>query len=686
MNLMPSSVRRKTCLDQTALDLDRAENRITFNREQAAQIESRAMRLAIETEQADRQAADLTSRVSGQRESVARLREQNASLEAGLRESTEQASSDVAAQEQLERRIEELRQLAARLVEESAREQAESLQAEDAASRHTAAEEQRATALRAIESECVVLAERVQSFESAFEQSSQHAQELEAWVRASRARIVELRRAQQETSQQLESTREALSGERARRASIEQILSERAYTADAVQKLFSVNGHESAESGASGNGFRAVGLLADYAEVQEQYEAAVEQFLRDELEYVVVESFDHARAGVTLLRDEMGGRATFFVDSLSKLNLPIAESDDAELPVPAGVVARLDRLVDFRDPLGSAAKHFLARLRAAFLVESASVAERMAQEDPRSFFLTLDGTCYHGRMVSGGRQGDAGPLALKRELRQHEAEAARLAPIAQSQQLQLADLENEIEAREKELAVAMSQHVDAEKSLVSATHQRDQARSEFQRIEQQLARENHEITRLHAEAESARARAEQASRQHAAALNSRATAEAGAAEASERLAKLRHDSQVHQERIVARREELATMSERLASATAVELRMSGEIEQANQRLESLRQQHEALLFERRQNSRRPANKLASRWKICGRKNSGSITTRPHWSRNGTRPVRVPPKLMKHCAAAASRSMSFALSAAVTRSKGRATMQTVIIFARPASRN
>ncbi len=57
-------------------------------------------------------------------------------------------------------------------------------------------------------------------------------------------------------------------------------------------------------------------MLADYAEVEPQYEGAVEQFLRDELEYVVVETFDHARAGIAMLREEVGGRATFFVDSL----------------------------------------------------------------------------------------------------------------------------------------------------------------------------------------------------------------------------------------------------------------------------------------------------------------------------------------------------------------------------------
>ena len=128
-----------------------------------------------------------------------------------------------------------------------------------------------------------------------------------------------LRRAQQETGQQLEHTREELSAERARRTSIEEILSERAYTADAVQKLFNVNGERPLNVW---RGFRAVGLLADYAEVQEKYERAIEQFLREELEYVVVESFDQARRrGISLLRDEMGGRATFFVDSLNNLNL-----------------------------------------------------------------------------------------------------------------------------------------------------------------------------------------------------------------------------------------------------------------------------------------------------------------------------------------------------------------------------
>jgi chromosome segregation protein len=53
-----------------------------------------------------------------------------------------------------------------------------------------------------------------------------------------------------------------------------------------------------------------------------------------------------------------------------------------------------------------------------------------------------------------------------------------------------------------------------------------------------------------------------------------------------------------QDRVVARREELATMSERLASAQSIEKRLSEEISQAGERVDSLRQQHAALSQEK----------------------------------------------------------------------------------------
>src|SRR5262249_16685165 len=190
-------------------------------------------------------------------------------------------------------------------------------------------------------------------------------------------------------------------------------------TADYVQKPFPAN-----ERGA-GQNFRAVGVLADYAEVPEQHEGAIEQYLRDELEYVVVETYDHARAGVSLLRNEVGGRATFFVDSTK--NLRVDEYEPIiRFRAEDGVYPRMVNLVEFRDPLGPAAKQFLPRLRSAYLTDSAPVAEKLARENPQYAFVTPDGTCYQGRMVTGGRPDEAGPLGMKRELRALDAEVDTL--------------------------------------------------------------------------------------------------------------------------------------------------------------------------------------------------------------------------------------------------------------------
>src|SRR6202453_4613473 len=140
--------------------------------------------------------------------------------------------------------------------------------------------------------------------------------------------------------------------------------------------------------------------------------------------------------------------------------------------------------------------------------------------------------------------------------------------------------------------------MEAEKSLVAATHQRDQARAELRRIEQQFASERAEIARLHADAEAAQMRAADARREHALAVQSREAAEAEGAQVSGRLAQLRQDFQALQEHVVARREELATMSERLSSAESAEQHLIAELTVAGERMASLQQQHAGMLLEK----------------------------------------------------------------------------------------
>ncbi len=61
------------------------------------------------------------------------------------------------------------------------------------------------------------------------------------------------------------------------------------------------------------SGMSPVGTLADFLEVDGQYEGVVDEFLRDELNYVVVKSWDAADAGMRMLETDVAGRATFLV-------------------------------------------------------------------------------------------------------------------------------------------------------------------------------------------------------------------------------------------------------------------------------------------------------------------------------------------------------------------------------------
>jgi len=583
--------RNGNLLGECTLELDRAENRIGFNRERVREMEQRAAQLTTELEQTAAQAAQVTAQAEQHAASVSAIREETQRVEAAVTAIAAAIQSSQSEQTTAEERIAHLRRAAQNLGDELNRLHGEQAQAEVAYAHFTESRAKAEAGERLLLEEQSLHRERCDQAESNLQQATATAARREEAVHAEQARIADLKQRRVETTERHDGLRQNLATARARLSSLEEILNDRAYTTDSVQKLFASNAGESAAS------FRAVGLLADYAEVEEQHEAAVEQFLRDELEFVVVETFDQARAGISMLRSDVGGRATFFVDSLNQLHMA---ATDAPMPFTAehGVVARLDRVVNFRNPLGEIAKEFLPRLRSAFLVDSAERAESLAREHRQFQFLAPDGTCYHGRTVSGGRAVEAGPLAMKRELRGIESEATRLTSAVAESQAGLDWLNEELGVRERALQTAAAEHLAAAKDLVGATHLRDASRMNFDRVEQQLRETQMEIARLNVETESARRRAEQARGLRDGATQSRADAESEAMQAADRVNALRGEIAARQEEVVARRSELATMAERLAQAEAVAARLAAEVAETRERESGLAQQREAIARER----------------------------------------------------------------------------------------
>jgi chromosome segregation protein len=583
-------------LGQTALELDRAENRIVFNRQRGTELDARRRQAQYEIEQTVAQATQLAAQVSEHQRAVDAAREETTRVQLLLEQITMRAQESSADAQATEARIEELRRTASELGEELTRFHGERAQAEQSLALQMESLGRIEETEHQLLEESVLHRDRSHAADLHLESAMETAQQLTALVGEMQTTIAARRTDLQAATTQSESARDQLAEARARRASLEQVLNDRSYTTDAVQKLFAANGSGSEK------GFQPVGVLADYAEVEEKYESAVEQFLRDELEYVVVETFDHARAGIQMLREEVGGRATFFVDSLKKLNL-----SPNEAPIPfhaeADVVSRLDKLVEFRDPLGAAAKQFLPRLQSAFLVETATAAERLARENKQYHFVTPDGTTYQGRMVSGGRPAEAGPLVLKREMRLLEAEVARLERAAADAQSAVQRLTEELRRLEQSLVEATARHVDAEKTVVSATHLRDQARADLARLSTELTSRQTELDRLRKEVKAARQRAETALTQHAEATRARASAETEAVAAGEWLIALRRELAAQQEEIAERRAEAATLAERLASAEAIAERLAASEREVRER--------ELVLSEQLAGLEREQNELAS---------------------------------------------------------------------------
>jgi len=571
-------------LNLTALEVDRSENRIAFNRQRAEELAGRHAQVNAELSQATAQAVEWESRSTSQVQAVTLLREESGALTARVEELAKRAESRATEIAESETKIEALRRSSSEAGESLLRLHGEQKQAEEALVHQT-------EALRKLEAGEHDLLEtsmraRDDAERAAFDHESATGQlnALKQNAADLQVKIAGFREQGDALSKEASTLRDSLAGVRARHSTLTQILNDRSYTTDAVQKLFAANERSGSQA------FRAVGVLADYAEVEEKHEAAIEQYLRDELEYVVVETYDYARAGVSMLRDEVGGRATFFVDSLRNLRLSSEYEPIVNFRAEDGVISRLDKLVEFRDPLGAAAKQFLPRLRSAYLTDSTSAAEKLARENSQYAFVTPDGTCYQGRVVTGGRPDEVGPLGMKRELRALDTEVLQLERQMSEKQTALEAAAAEVRSAEQALAEIVEKQREAEREAISAMHRHNQMQGELARLGLELTICQNELAHVRQEAKSAQVRAERAKNEHAAAALSRAEADAENARLAESLVQLRGSIQSEQNELAAGRAAFAALNERLMAAEALAARLNEERAELERREATLQQQ------------------------------------------------------------------------------------------------
>ncbi|HWR51092.1 MAG TPA: hypothetical protein VN428_08295, partial [Bryobacteraceae bacterium] len=423
-------------------------------------------------------------------------------------------------------------------------------------------------------------------------QQKRAARQLELQSIGDRRRALEQEREQKksqlaEARRELERVRAEHSRLKARRDSLNDVLSHRSYTTDAVKRLFTA-----IEKGQA-NGLKPTGVLADFVEVEPEYEKAAEEFLHEELEYIVVENWPQAESGVEMMRTRLEGRATFVVH-------PEPRQDEAAAgaALPEGTVARLTDVLRLTNGFTNAALDFLPRLSRCFVAEDRTAAQRLAVAHPESYFLAPDGVCYHGNAVSGGKKSSSGPLALKRELRELKVQVDAREKELAAATARIQELEKDIAQIEQEVERLRQLQQNQEKEAVALDHETRKLAEELQRAQSRLSVAKIELERLGREKERSTLQRERSRTAAEEKDRIRAEQEQALEAAREHIDVLKAEAARTSEEHSALRVEMAGLDERRRAERAAMARLDAQLKSSRARAAEIARELERLGAER----------------------------------------------------------------------------------------
>ena len=419
-----------------------------------------------------------------------------------------------------------------------------------------------------------------------FESVSQRASGLAAEIATLRETVETKRSAENETKKHLDSIRSEYATALGKRGSLEAVIAEHGYSTESVRRLF--------QSGAMQGGNTPAGVLADFLEVEPRYERVVEDFLRDELNFVVVKSWGAADEGLRLLRSDVNGRATFLVhpeDSQAKFSF-VADESHHYSPLNDTVIP-LKNSIRVLNGFGKSLEVILPKLGNGYIVPDPAVARELALSSPDAFFLSQTGECFHNVTVTGGRQRSEGPLSMKRELRDVLRLLEELERVLREKEMLALTLGREIKETASLLDRLEEEKREAEKQAMTSGHLLQQLENEMSRVRERIAIGERELQRLAAE------RQEQenliASRQAELTTieQARTQFETQLAAGQDRLAALRNQRDVAAETASQRAARVATLEERHRSATTLLQRIDALVSEMRERAGALQAQMES---------------------------------------------------------------------------------------------
>jgi len=425
-----------------------------------------------------------------------------------------------------------------------------------------------------------------------FESVSERVRALGEEIRQARELLALKKRQESEGKDHLDRLRAECASAAGKRTSLETLIAEHGYSTESVRRLF--------QSGAFEGGCAPAGVLADFLEVEPQYESVVEDFLRDELNYIVVKSWDAADEGLRLLRTDVDGRATFLVhpeDSQARFSFTVGDGRSAP---PADSLVPLKHTIRVLNGFGKSLEVILPKLRDGYIVPDPQFARELALENPDAFFLSETGECFHNLTVTGGRQRAEGPLSMKRELRDTVRQLAELEHALRGEETRVLGLAREIEELSSLLERLENEKRESEKQAMTRDHALRQLDSEMARALERREVSEGELARLARERKTHEEAREARSADMAPLERKRTGLEALTLSLQEQLGSLRENRQAAAVAVSGKQARVAALAERHRSASSAVRRIEQLVREIEARMAALGSESERAAAERAQ--------------------------------------------------------------------------------------
>jgi chromosome segregation protein len=464
--------------NQSAVELERITARTAANQDRVAELTARLANGAEELAAARAQLAGLAGEQEQQKSFLESANAEAGDSRSGAQRAQQAALEAARAVNLAEQQAEQSRRASMELIQRAGRIRNEEAQAE-AALAGLEQESQRliAESARARE-ELATLGRQRGQVKLSYESVSERLKRLEIDISELRLAIEAARTEENETKRRGDKLRGEVASVNGRRHSLEGLIRDHSYSTDTVKNIFRIGAKRNAEAGRQ---TRTMGTLADFLEVDGAYEQVVDEFLREELNYIVVKDWEAADEGIRLLKSEVAGRATFLVEAGVAL-----EGRDSAIVLGVEGVRPLTECVRVLNGFGRSLEVLLPKLRDGFVAPDAETARNLALQYPDGYFLAPSGETFHHVSVTGGRPSSGGPLALKRELKEVQTKLAALEQELSQTDQRTATLQHSLAAQNAALEGKRQELREAEREAANSGAALRQMESEAGRIERRL--------------------------------------------------------------------------------------------------------------------------------------------------------------------------------------------------------